>query len=96
MIKYHEYRTNERDYGEDHKLTNNWNPDLDYGKEYAKMNNINFKINQEDKSVNIKCNISDYLSGKIVKYIKAARRMQAAKIIIEIDNQYVVKDGEKR
>lgn len=60
------------------------------------MNNINFKINQEDKSVNIKCNISDYLSGKIVKYIKAARRMQAAKIIIEIDNQYVVKDGEKR
>lgn len=37
MIKYHEYRTNERDYGEDHKLTNNWNPDLDYGKEYAKV-----------------------------------------------------------
>lgn len=36
-IKYHEYRTNERDYGEDHKLTNNWNPDLDYGKEYAKV-----------------------------------------------------------
>ena len=59
------------------------------------MNNINFKINQEDRSVNIKCNISDYLSGKIVKYIKAARRMQATKIIIEIDNQYVVKDGEK-
>ena len=60
------------------------------------MNNINFKINQEGRSINIKCNISDYLSGKIVKYIKAARRMQAAKIIIEIDNQYVVKDGGKR
>ena len=59
------------------------------------MNNINFKINQEDRSVNIKCNISDYLiSEKIVNYIKAARRMQATKIIIEIDNQYVV--GEKR
>lgn len=37
MIKYHEYRTNERDYGEDHKLTNNWNPEQDYGKEYAKV-----------------------------------------------------------
>ena len=37
MIKYHEYRTNEQDYGKDHKLTNNWNPDLDYGKEYAKV-----------------------------------------------------------
>ena len=29
MIEYHEYRKGERDYGEDHKLTNNWNPDLD-------------------------------------------------------------------
>ena len=37
MIKYHEYRKGERDYGDDHKLTNNWNPDLDYGKEYAKV-----------------------------------------------------------
>ena len=30
MIKYHEYRTGERDYGDDHKLTNNWNPDVEY------------------------------------------------------------------
>lgn len=60
------------------------------------MNNINLKINQEDRSVNIKCNISDYLSGEIDKYIKAAKRMLATKIIIEIDNQYVVKDGKKR
>ena len=37
MIKYHEYRKGERDYGEDHKLTNNWNPEQDYGKEYAKV-----------------------------------------------------------
>ena len=37
MIKYHEYRTGERDYGDDHKLTNNWNPEQDYGKEYAKV-----------------------------------------------------------
>lgn len=46
-IKYHEYRTNERDYGEDHKLTNNWNPDLDYGKEYAK---VYFNIESEGYS----------------------------------------------
>ena len=37
LIKYHEYRTGERDYGDDHKLTNNWNPEQDYGKEYAKV-----------------------------------------------------------
>ena len=37
MIKYHEYRTGEQDYGEDHMLTNNWNPEQDYGKEYAKV-----------------------------------------------------------
>lgn len=44
------------------------------------MNNINFKINQEDRSVNIKCNISDYISGKIVDHIKVAicRIMQEA------------------
>lgn len=35
MIKYHEYGKG-YDYGEDHTLTNNWNPNLDYGKEYAK------------------------------------------------------------
>lgn len=37
MIKYHEYRTCERDYGDDHKFTNNWNPEQNYGKEYAKV-----------------------------------------------------------
>lgn len=36
-IKYHEYRAGEYDYGEDHSLTNNWNPDLGYGNEYAKV-----------------------------------------------------------
>lgn len=37
MIRYHEYRTGEQDYGDDHMLTNNWNPEQDYGKEYAKV-----------------------------------------------------------
>lgn len=35
-IKYHQYGIG-RDYGEDHKLTNNWNPDKDYGNEYVKV-----------------------------------------------------------
>lgn len=36
MIKYHEYGK-EYDYGEDRSLTNNWNPNIDYGNEYAKV-----------------------------------------------------------
>lgn len=35
-IKYHQYGQ-EYEYGEDHTLTNNWNPDLDYGNEYVKV-----------------------------------------------------------
>lgn len=34
MIKYHQNGVG-NEYGEDHTLTNNWNPDLDYGNEYA-------------------------------------------------------------
>lgn len=36
IIKYHEYGK-EYDYGEDHRLTNNWDPDRDYGNEYVKV-----------------------------------------------------------
>ena len=35
-IKYHQYGLG-YDYGEDHMLTNNWNPDLDYGNEYVSV-----------------------------------------------------------
>lgn len=35
-IKYHQYGLG-YDYGEDHMLTNNWNPDLDYGNEYVRV-----------------------------------------------------------
>lgn len=40
-IKYHQYGVG-YDYGEDHTLTNNWNPDLDYGNEYV---SVYFNIN---------------------------------------------------
>ena len=41
IIKYHEYKKG-NEYGADHTLTNNWNPDLDYGNEYVE---VYFNIN---------------------------------------------------
>ena len=35
-IKYHD-NTNGVQYGEDHMLTDNWNPDMDYGNEYVRV-----------------------------------------------------------
>lgn len=40
MIKYHQNGI-EPEYGEDHTLTNNWNPDKDYNNEYV---NVYFRI----------------------------------------------------
>lgn len=39
-IKYHQNGIG-NEYGEDHQLTNNWNPDLDYGGEYV---NVYFRM----------------------------------------------------
>lgn len=39
-IKYHQNGT-DNEYGLDHTLTNNWNPDCDYGNEYV---NVHFRI----------------------------------------------------
>lgn len=39
-IKYHQNGIG-NEYGEDHTLTNNWNPDLDYGNEYV---DVHFRI----------------------------------------------------
>jgi hypothetical protein len=41
MIKYHQNGMG-NEYGDDHQLTNNWNPNSDYGNEYV---NIYFRIN---------------------------------------------------
>lgn len=35
-IKYHQYGIG-NEYGEGHTLTNNWNPDIDYGNEYVRV-----------------------------------------------------------
>lgn len=42
-IKYHEYGRG-YEYGDDHKLTNNWNPDANYGNEYV---NVGFNIDTQ-------------------------------------------------
>lgn len=44
MIKYHQNGIG-NEYGEDHTLTNNWNPQADYGKEYA---DVHFRIEAEN------------------------------------------------
>lgn len=50
-IKYHEYRKSENDYGADHCLTDNWNPDEDYGNEYVNVY-FNVKTNGFDSCGN--------------------------------------------
>lgn len=40
-IKYHQYGCG-NDYGDDHYLTDNWNPDYDYGSQYVE---VYFNIN---------------------------------------------------
>lgn len=47
-ILYHQYGTG-IDYGEDHHLTNNWNPDSDYGNEYV---NVYFNIDTPSYDAN--------------------------------------------
>ena len=41
-IKYHQYGCG-NDYGDDHYLTDNWNPDYDYGSQYVEVY-FNIKI----------------------------------------------------
>lgn len=45
-IKYHQNGTG-NEYGADHQLTNNWNPDIDYGNEYV---NVYFRIDTKGYS----------------------------------------------
>lgn len=57
-IKYHDNK-NGRQYGEDRTLTNNWNPNLDYGNEYVRVffridtkgyGYPDFSFNEEDRN----------------------------------------------
>lgn len=48
-IKYHQYGCG-NDYGDDHYLTDNWNPDYDYGSQYVEVYfNINTPSYMHDK-----------------------------------------------
>lgn len=59
--------------------------------EELRVNITDFKVNQDDRTINIKCSISDYLNRGVDDYIKTAIRMQPAKIIVEIDSREEIK-----
>lgn len=47
---------------------------------------MEYKITDtENKVVNVKCTVQEYLNGSVDEYIKTAIRMQPNKIIIEIE-----------
>lgn len=45
-------------------------------------------IDQENKVIKITCTLKDYLNGKLNEYIKIAERMDASKVVIEMDNNH--------
>ena len=51
-IKYHEYGKG-NEYGADHTLTDNWNPDKDYKNEYNKTDLFDWDRNGFEKYTNI-------------------------------------------
>lgn len=69
-IKYHEYRKDDSEYDEKGYLTNNWNPDIDYGNEYVKVYfNLNtptyndFSFTNNDDRKNWYKETEDVISG---------------------------------
>lgn len=70
MIKYHD-NINGIQYGSDHKLTDNWNPDCDYGNEYVKVYfridtstyNYNNGFNTEENRSNWETEISSLIKS---------------------------------
>lgn len=55
--------------------------------EELRVNTTDFKVNQDDRTINIKCSILDYLNKNVDKDIRAAIRMRPTKIIVEIDSR---------
>lgn len=85
-IKYHQYGLG-NDYGTDHMLTNNWNPDLDYGNEYV---NVYFNIDTPTY---------DYCNGWEINE-REAWRTEASKLIASFgileDSGYKVENGKEK
>lgn len=85
-IKYHQYGIG-NEYGEDHTLTNNWNPDMNYGNEYV---NVYFNIDTPTY---------DYRNGWETEereaWLKEASNLIASFGIME-DSGYKVENGKEK
>ena len=85
-IKYHQYGLG-NEYGADHMLTDNWNPDMDYGNEYV---NVYFNIDTPTY---------DYRNGWETEereaWLKEASNLIASFGIME-DSGYKVENGKEK
>lgn len=85
-IKYHQYGLG-NEYGADHMLTDNWNPDMDYGNEYV---NVYFNIDTPTY---------DYGNGWETEereaWLKEASNLIASFGIME-DSGYKVENGKEK
>lgn len=86
-IKYHQYGLG-NEYGADHTLTNNWNPDLDYGNEYVKV------------YFNIDTPIYDYNNGWKTTEEREAWGKETSSLISSLgimeDSGYKVDNGKEK
>lgn len=85
-IKYHQYGIG-NEYGADHTLTNNWNPDINYGNEYV---NVYFNIDTPTY---------DYRNGWETEereaWLKEASNLISSFGILE-DSGYKVENGKEK
>lgn len=92
-IKYHQYGCG-NDYGDDHYLTDNWNPDYDYGSQYVEVYfNINTPSYMHDKDPSAFGFASDEARDE---WYAAASKVIASFDILEDSGYNVENSAEKR
>lgn len=92
-IKYHQYGCG-NDYGDDHYLTDNWNPDYDYGSQYVEVYfNINTPSYMHDKDPSVFGFASDEARDE---WYAAASKVIASFDILEDSGYNVENSAEKR
>lgn len=92
-IKYHQYGCG-NDYGDDHYLTDNWNPDYDYGSQYVEVYfNINTPSYMHDKDPSVFGFASDEARDE---WHAAASKVIASFDILEDSGYNVENSAEKR
>lgn len=86
-ILYHQYGTG-NDYGADHHLTNNWDPDFDYGNEY-----VNVYFNIDTPSYDADCSFESKEMQNL--WSKEASNLISSFGILE-DSGYSVENGKDK